>query len=189
MPNMQAVLQEIFRRPSVAGMRLVGVDGPAGSGKTVFARALAELARAPVIELDDFVSWSDFTGWRPRFQREVLEPLLSGRDACYRVRDWANDEFGTSLKKERKIVRWAPLLVLEGVSCTCRAVDEILAYRVWIEAPRRQRLRRGLARDGEDHRDFWLRWQDEEDRFFAADDTRSRADLVVDTADADGTTG
>lgn len=183
---MAALLREIHERPSVAGIRIVGVDGPSGSGKSTFAQALAAAANAPLIEIDDFVSWPDFAGWWPRLEQEVLEPLLHGRDAHYRVRDWAGDEYGTSLKPDRKTVRWAPLLILEGVTCTRRAVADRLAYRVWIEAPRDQRLRRGLARDGRDHRDLWLRWQDEEDRFFTADDTRSRADLVIDTTDRTG---
>jgi uridine kinase len=186
--RIEGVLEEIYRLPAVAGIRLVGVDGPSGSGKSTFARALAELAGVPVIEVDDFVSWSDFAGWWPRLEQEVLEPLLSGRDACYRVRDWERDEFGTSLKKERKTVRWAPLVIVEGVTTTRRAVADRLTYRVWVEAPRHQRLMRGLARDGEDHRDLWLRWQDEEDRFFTADQTRNRADLVIGTADSESVT-
>lgn len=184
MVSMEEVLAEIRRRPAVAGIRLVGVDGPSGAGKSTFARALAALADAPLIEADDFVSWGDFSGWWQRFEAEVLEPLLSGRDACYRVRDWARDEFGSSLKPERKLVPWAPLVILEGVTTTRRAVSERLAYRVWVDAPREQRLQRGLTRDGDDHRHLWLRWQDEEARFFSEDDTQSRADLVVNAADA-----
>lgn len=179
--NLEGVLQEIRRRPAIGGIRLVGVDGPSGSGKSTFARALAEFADAPMIEMDDFVAWNDFAGWWPRLEREVLEPLLHGQDAVYRIRDWERDEFGTSLRAERKTVHWAPVVILEGVTCTRRAVSHRLAYRVWVQAPRQQRLHRGLARDGEDHRDLWLRWQDEEDRFFTADGTRSRADLLIDT--------
>lgn len=185
---LEEVLREIRRRPAVAGIRLVGVDGPSGSGKSTFGRALAASAGAPVIEADDFVSWGDFSGWWPRFEEEVLDPLLNGRGAWYRVRDWARDEFGSSLRQEPKLVRWAPLVIIEGVTTTRRAVSDRLAYRVWVDAPREQRLRRGLTRDGEDHRDLWLRWQDAEDRFFSQDGTRIRADLVVDAADRqDGT--
>lgn len=56
MPNTETVLQEIYRRPAVGNIRLVGIDGHSGSGKSVFARVLAELTDAPVIEMDDFVS-------------------------------------------------------------------------------------------------------------------------------------
>ncbi len=33
----------------------------------------------------------------PRFEDQVLSPLLSGGDSQYEVRDWENDEVGTSL--------------------------------------------------------------------------------------------
>ena len=47
---------------SGTGIRLVGVDGPSGSGKSTLATRLAARAPAPVVEIDDFVSWSDFAG-------------------------------------------------------------------------------------------------------------------------------
>jgi hypothetical protein len=50
---------------------------------------------------------------------------------------------------------------------------------VWIEAPEEERLRRGIERDGESHRSLWRRWMEEESQFFAADQTRDRANLIV----------
>ncbi len=73
-----------------------------------------------------------------------------------------------------------PFVVVEGVTCTRREIADRLAVRVWVEAPADERLRRGLARDGESHRHLWERWMREEDAFFARDGTRERADVVVD---------
>jgi hypothetical protein len=55
--------------------------------------------------MDDFISWVDIVGWWPRFEAQVLNPLLSGGDAHYQVRDWENDELGTSLNGW-KTVEW-----------------------------------------------------------------------------------
>jgi RecA/RadA recombinase len=177
--SLDDVLAEVMRRGgSGTGIRLIGVDGPSGSGKSTLARRLAARAQAPVVEIDDFVSWPDFAGWWPRFDRQVLTPLASGSDARYQVRDWANDEFGTSLDGW-KTMAWAPLVILEGVTCTRLAATDRLTYRVWVEAAEDLRLRRGLERDGTDHRQLWLTWMDEERAFFAADATRARADLRV----------
>jgi uridine kinase len=107
-----------------------------------------------------------------------MTPLLAGSDARYQVRDWANDEFGTALNGWTTIV-WAPLVILEGVTCTRQAAAHHLTYRIWVEAPRDLRLHRGLDRDGEARRQLWLDWMDEERRFFAEDRTRARADLRV----------
>jgi len=162
----------------MSGTRLVAVDGPSGSGKSTLARALANRLRAPLIEIDDFVSWTNFSGWWPRFEAEVLDPLLDGHDAIYQQRDWKEDEFGDLLGPWRRVA-WAPVVVIEGVTSSRRAVADRLACGVWIEAPAKIRLERGLARDGEDHRHLWQEWMAEEEVFFAEDQTRSRADFHI----------
>jgi uridine kinase len=156
------------------------VDGPAGSGKSTLAHLLSEQSGAPVVRIDDFLSWTDLDGWWPRFDDEVLQPLLAGRDARYRIRDWAGDEFGSAVAGW-KTTSWNTLVIIEGVTCTRLATLEALTYRIWVEAPASVRLERGVARDGESHRALWERWMTLEDEFFARDRTRARADLVVDT--------
>ena len=51
----------------------------------------------------------------------------------------------------------------------------------WSWCPSARRLARGLARDGQDQREHWVRWMRDEQRLFAEQDTRAHADLVVDT--------
>ena len=70
-------------------------------------------------------------------------------------------------------------VVVEGVTCTRRAAAQRLTYRIWVDAAADVRLRRGLDRDGESHRQLWLDWMALEQEFFAGDRTRSRADLLV----------
>lgn len=181
--NLCDVLNEVRQRPAVGGTRIIGVDGPSGSGKSTLARRLVTLSGAALVQIDDFVSWDDLSGWWPRFDQQVLDPLLGGQDAVYQVRDWAGDEFGRSLAGW-KTVPWAPLIVLDGVTGTRRATVGRLTYAIWVEAPRAARLERGLNRDGHTdiYRDLWSRWMREEDRFFPVDGARDRADLRVDSA-------
>lgn len=40
----------------INGIRVVGIDGPSGSGKSHLARDLSAALHAPIIEIDDFVS-------------------------------------------------------------------------------------------------------------------------------------
>src|SRR2546421_12659006 len=92
------VVAQILRRDPVNGVRIIGVDGPSGSGKTTLARRLAGvLTEVTVVAIDDFVSWKDVARWWPRFDAQVLTPLLNGQDAHYQVRDWEGDELGSSL--------------------------------------------------------------------------------------------
>ncbi len=177
--SLDDVVAGIMARPAAGGGRVVGVDGPSGSGKSTLARRLRErLPGAGLVEVDDFVSWADFSGWWPRFVAQVLDPIAGHRDARYQVRDWVNDEFGTGLGGW-KTLAWSPVVIVEGVTCTRRAARPYLAYSIWVEAPEAVRLERGVARDGESHRELWLRWMGEEREFFTADQTRERADLRV----------
>ncbi|WP_286344487.1 uridine kinase family protein [Frondihabitans sucicola] len=162
----------------MSGTRLVAVDGPSGSGKSTLAGPLADRLRAPLVPIDDFVSWNDFAGWWPRFEAQVLEPLLTGHDAVYQQRDWKGDEFGDRLGPWRRVPA-SPVVVIEGVTSSRRAVADRLACSVWVEAPAAVRLERGLARDGEDHREVWQKWMVEEAVFFERDGTRSRADFTT----------
>ena len=172
------MIAEVMARTADNGVRIIGVDGPQGSGKSTLAARIAALIGAPLVQMDDFVSWVDLVGWWPRFEAQVLNPLLSRGDAHYQVRDWENDEFGTSLNGW-KTVEWSPVVVLEGLTCTRAAAAKRLAYRIWVEAPDEVRLRRGLERDGETHRELWMDSMTTEREFFTDDATRTRADLRV----------
>jgi hypothetical protein len=181
--NASKISTAVMRRQSVNGIRIVGVDGPSGSGKSCLAAELSRLLAAPIIEVDDFVSWDCFAGWWPRFDEQVLVPLLSRRDARYQARNWS-DWYGSSLG-EWKTQPWAPIVIVEGVTCTRRETVGRLAYAVWVEAPAEVRLARGLARDAafSGKEDLWRRWTHAENEFFAADRTRNRADVIVDTSE------
>ena len=172
----------VSERAPVNGIRIVGVDGRSGAGKSFLASRLSSLLSAPIIEIDDFVSWECFAGWWPRFDEQVLSPLLAGRDATYQARDWT-DWYGSTLGSW-KTQRWSPTVILEGVTCTRRETVGRLAYTIWVEAPANMRLARGMARDtnfpGKEN--LWKQWMHEENEFFTADKTRDRAHQIVDTS-------
>jgi energy-coupling factor transporter ATP-binding protein EcfA2 len=178
----RALGDEILAAPAPTPARIVAIDGPSGAGKSTFAGHLARvLDGAPVIEIDDFVSWGDLAGWWPRLEDQVLGPLLAGGNAVYQQRDWDNDPLGDGLGGW-KTVPPAPVVILEGVTSSRHAVADRLTLAVWVDAPADLRLERGLARDGERMRDSWIDWMRREDAFFARDHTRERAQLTVDAA-------
>lgn len=178
--DLDEVCRGVLAAPAVSGLRLVGIDGPSGSGKSTLARRLrTRLPGSGLVEIDDFLSWADPAWWWPRFEAEVLQPLVEGRAAGYRVRDWSGDEFGTALG-DWKVQPWASVVLLEGVGCTRREASPYLAYAIWVDASSELRLTRGLDRDGDDHLDVWHRWMTWEQRFVTKDGARDRADLRVD---------
>lgn len=160
-------------------VRLIAVDGGAGSGKTTFAALLGREMAVPVLQIDDFISWLNLESWWPRFEEHVLGPLFRGEDLEFQVRDWVGDTYGEGLG-EWKRVPWNETMILEGIGSSRMALLDRLAYAIWVEAPEDLRIRRGIERDGETDEALWRRWMPFEADFFAQDGARSRASLFVD---------
>jgi uridine kinase len=162
--------------PSAGAVRLVAIDGPAGSGKSTFAdRLAAAFGDAPVIHTDDFASWDNQFDWFPRLLSQVIEPIAAGRAGRYRRYDWVARELA-----DWHDVPLVPVVIIEGVGAARREIAAALSFTVWIETPTKLRLARGLERDGDHMRDFWNQWIAGEVGHYATDRTRDRADLIVD---------
>lgn len=170
------------RPPRLGPVRLVCVDGPAGSGKTTVAGRLADRLRSTgsptaVVHLDDlYEGWSGLEGslW-PRLSAQVLEPLRRGRAGRYQRYDWYRAAFADWID-----VPVPQVLVVEGCGSARRAARRAAVLTVWVEAPPAMRLARGLARDGEAMRPQWLAWARDESAHFARESTRERADIRLD---------
>ena len=72
------------RSPRAGPSRIVAIDGPAGSGKSVFAARLAHVLTAPVICLDDLTpSWTGPDRETALLVEQILAPLTRGGPARY----------------------------------------------------------------------------------------------------------
>ncbi len=159
--------------------RLVAVDGRGGSGKTTFASRLRRfLPSVAVIEIDDFINWSDLYDWWFRVEKEAIAPLLAGERARFRIRDWETDPLGASLGGWRDLGP-AETIIVEGVTASRASIAQRLSMSFWVEASPDVRLARGVGRDGESMRPVWQNWMRLEDEFFERDDARGRATYVV----------
>lgn len=175
----QVVERVTARPPTLGDGRLVCVDGPAGSGKTTLAAALADLVPdAQVVHCDEMLQgWRGLPGLAASVER-LVAPMTAGAAGSWRRWDWAEDDWA-----EWHAVAPGGLLVLEGVGCWSPAIAPVVGCLVWVEADTDLRLARGMARDGEQMRPQWLQWRIDEDELFARLGTRARADLVVTTDD------
>lgn len=187
------VASVLAKPPTLGGGRLVCVDGPAGSGKTTLAatlnRGFRDALRAPgapadrghvrMVHMDDvFAGWSGLAAGIDTVATSVVAPLESGQPGRYRRYDWYAGRFA-----EERVVPPCDVLVLEGVGSGGPGrggYGDAITCLVWVDTPADVRLARGLERDGEQMRDHWLTWGEQEDAMFARERTRERADVVVD---------
>ncbi|CAL9385939.1 hypothetical protein SUDANB120_01155 [Streptomyces sp. enrichment culture] len=161
--------------PSLGPVRLIGIDGHAGSGKSTFAGRLAEaLGGAPVLHLDDVATHREPFAWPDRLRAQVLEPLAAGRPARWTPYDWVERRFGPV-----RVLEPAPVLLVEGVGAGRRALRPHLARLLWMETPRDESWGRGRARDGGGLSDFWDEWERAELAHFSDDPSRPFADTLV----------
>lgn len=183
-PEDVARVVDLARRssPRAGGVRVIAIDGPSGSGKTTLANAVSVALGCPTAQMDQiFPGWDGLAEAVALVTEQVLEPLARGEQAAYRTWDWERDRWNGTITVPR-----SEFLVLEGCGSSVGSAAAYAAVRVWVDAPRDVRMARGIARDGETFRPHWERWAAQEDALYAADGTRARADLIVDTTPAWG---
>ncbi|MER5553428.1 hypothetical protein ABT001_17465 [Streptomyces sp. NPDC002793] len=161
--------------PSCGPVRLIAVDGHAGSGKSTFTgRLAAALGGAPVLHLDDLATHEELFAWTDRLRTRVLDPLSRGEPARYAPYDWTARRFGPPRTQAP-----APVMLIEGVGAGRAAVRPSLAGLLWIEGEREASWERGRDRDGPGLSDFWDGWTVAERRHFADDPSYPFADAVI----------
>jgi uridine kinase len=164
--------------PRAGITRVIAIDGPAGSGKTMLAARLAGRLRAPVVHMDDlYPGWDGLAEAPLRLAEWVLQPLAAGRFARYRRYDWANGRYAEWVDVPRSAT-----LIVEGCASGARIGAPLISFLIWVQAPSELRKRRGIKRDGETFRPHWRRWAAQEDEHFAVDGTAARADIRIDGA-------
>jgi hypothetical protein len=181
-PAAAHVLDVVRRRPATLRerCRVLCVDGPAGSGKTTLAAAVAAAAEAAgietrVVHMDDL-----YAGWRGVLDvaapvGSLLRSLQATGAGTYQRYDWHLGAYA-----EEHEVTLPELLVLEGVGCHDPAYAHLVTLLVWVEAPREVRLARGLERDGEHLRERWVEFLADEERLHTRTGAREHAEVVVD---------
>ena len=169
--------------PRLGRTRLVAVDGPAGSGKTTLAARLAAAfaqvqIEATVLHMDDvYEGWTGLDeALEHRVLTQVLHPLASAEPARWQRYDWHRGQFD-----DWQVTAPTDVLVLEGCGAGARAYAAYISLLVWVEAAPQTRVARGVARDGEQVLGHWLPWMELEEAYFAANDTRERADVRLRT--------
>lgn len=162
-------------------VRIVAIDGPAGSGKTTLASRIASTwadENVVTIHMDDL-----YDGWEnalsERLTRTLVQsialPASMGKSFSYRKYDWIQKRFEKTIECEVP-----DLLILEGVGSGQKGVRQYLDQLIWTETDSETGLQRVLRRDG-DYLETEMRvWQMRESEHFQRDNTRDCATIRID---------
>ena len=178
---------------------LVGIDGGAGSGKTTFARWLAESIRetmtpVSIVHTDNFcrpsaeranhqfpLAMVSDIDWE-RLRDQVILPLRSGKTARFQLYDWPAD-----CLKDWVTIEVGGVTIIDGVTATRNELSDYYDLRIWFSCPRDIRMSRLLGR-GDTSAAEIEHWMPGEDRYIASHAPEKTAHLVVDST-ADMATG
>ena len=157
---------------------LVCIDGPAGSGKTSLANALAtSLEPCVVVQMDDlYAGWNEgfSTPLFERVHRTVIEPFINGHSLSLPRWDWSQNQWSAATELQPK-----SRLILEGVGACAAPVRELAGLSVFLDAEPRTALARAIERDGESLRPQLEHWERLQAQHFSEDNTKAGCDIVV----------
>lgn len=161
--------------------RIIGIDGPAGAGKTTLAGKLQAAFSdqvVHVIHMDDL-----YDGWENALTTQltkvlengIAKPVSQGKAYEYRKYDWLSASFGD-------LVRYPHpnLLILEGVGSGQKAIRKYLDQLIWIDIEADVGLNRVLRRDGDYIENHMRVWQMRESEHFKQENTRDCATIRFD---------
>ena len=114
---------------------------------------------------------------RERFEDEVLAPLAAGKIAQYRPWDCHTGDFAASHNVEP-----ARLSIVEGRYSMQPALRGYYDLMICLTIVSGEQLRRLEARNPRMLQRFIDEWIPLENRYFASTETRTAADMIVDTA-------
>lgn len=166
--------------PKAGATVVVAVDGRAGAGKTTFGEALAGELGAVHVDIENaYPGWDGLEEGARLAREELLVPIAAGEPGVLPQWDWLGSRPGEPL-----VVVPPEFLVLSGTGSGALANRPYLSLLVWMELEDDERRRRALKRDGEIFELHWDEWSRQVEEHLVREQTRGRADAVVDTSGA-----
>ena len=189
----ESVVSEAARGVLAAKRRpvAVGIDGPGGSGKSTFARDLADYLEVSVaiVQGDDFYSdmpeeekaklspeggCESYFDWR-RLRTEVLESVRGDvKDLRYQRYDWDNARMGNWID-----ILMPEVVIVEGVYTLRPQLRDLLDFYVYIRTGEGTRARR-LTKRGENSNEWIERWNAASNIYESKVKPWEDADLIID---------
>lgn len=161
-------------------VRLLLIDGPAGSGKTTFAGHLSSaLGKCPIVSMDDL-----YAGWieplkaelYQRINEQIIQKLKMNEPVKFQRFNWHLNVFDDW----REIIA-TDFLIIEGVGSMHPELAKNSSLKIWLESKPKSALRRVLSRDGDQIAEQMNQWQKMEQQYFAKFHIADQADFSLST--------
>ena len=172
-------------KPKVGSVIFIAVDGHGGSGKSTFAKLLAEKLNAQIIETDYFASWNNPLDWWPLAIKHVFEPIMNGATTLnYPRSKWSQDSNPDPIV-DQPVTKF---MILEGVSSLRKEFRDYISFGIFVDTPKDVCLQRGVERDltynykksSSELTAMWDKWFENEDVYIKRDNPQAHADIVID---------
>lgn len=184
-PDLEILFQQIEELMKSRERIVVAIDGQCTSGKTTLADLLSQRYDCNVFHMDHFflrpeqrsTERLEETGGnvdRERFQTEVIDGILSGKEFPYRPYDCTDKELKTPINVMPK-----RLNVVEGAYSMHPSLVDSYDLKVLMEIDQEMQRQRIWDRNGPKmYQRFITEWIPMEDRYLAEMGIREKSNLV-----------
>ncbi len=185
--GIEFTLNRILSLQESGKLPIVLIDGRAASGKSQFAKDLAEAffqvdrQAARTIHMDDlYPGWNGLAEGSVYLLTNILLPLANSRSANWQVWNWRKNHRGAEEPGNgRREFSGGTLLIVEGCGSISRLSYEHSDFQVWIDADDKDRKERFSLRDHGQFDEYFGIWSAQEDEFYEKEKSKQLAQLIV----------
>lgn len=185
--GLEFTLNRILSLQESGKLPIVLIDGRAASGKSQFAKDLAEAffqvdrQAARTIHMDDlYPGWNGLAEGSVYLLTNILLPLANSRSANWQVWNWRKHHRGAEEPGNgRREFSGGTLLIVEGCGSISRLSFEHSDFQVWIDADDKERKERFSLRDQGKFDEFFGIWSAQEDEYYEKEKSKQLAQLIV----------
>ncbi len=185
--GLEFTLNRILSLQEGGKLPIVLIDGRAASGKSQFAKDLAEAffqvdrQAARTIHMDDlYPGWNGLADGSVYLLTNILLPLANSRSANWQVWNWRKNHRGAEEPGNgRREFSGGTLLIVEGCGSISRLSYEHSDFQVWIDADDKERKERFSLRDQGKFDEFFGIWSAQEDEYYEKEKSKQLAQLIV----------
>jgi len=185
--GIEFTLNRILSLQESGKLPIVLIDGRAASGKSQFAKDLAEAyfqvdrQAARTIHMDDlYPGWNGLAEGSVYLLTNILLPLANSRSANWQVWNWRKNHRGAEEPGNgRREFSGGTLLIVEGCGSISRLSYEHSDFQVWIDADDKERKERFSLRDQGKFDEYFGIWSAQEDEYYEKEKSKQLAQLIV----------